>query len=212
MMKFEKIFRISWVLVGLVSVFLVFMDHLPQTGGDGRPFMLFFTSWSVFVSYFAVIFSLLREEPSAKVVSLRFSAAIMSTTTFLISAFVIPEKIWTAGFWTFSSLFKHFLFPILTVSDFLIFTRRGAAKPFHPFLAVVLPVIYWLCVIPRFLLARRSFGGKIPEELQQNYYPYAFTNIDGGMSLSVLLLILFSILIFLVALGFFFRFLLNRKR
>ena len=209
-------FRILWFLAALVSTVCTFTDHLKALGGDGRPVALFFTSWSVWISFAAATASLAFEIlQKAKGVQnakasdqgvlhslLNFCAAMMMIATFLIAAFVLPEKIWTAAYWKFGSAFKHFVLPIFTIGDEILFP--GKRKIFFPFLGMVIPISWCFVIIPRAVSARASFGGSIPQDLWSQYYPYGFTNLDNGHSLKGLCLLFSAIGIGLAVFGFLF--------
>lgn len=133
---------------------------------------------------------------------LNFCAAMMMVATFLIAAFVLPEKIWTAAYWKFGSAFKHFVLPIFTIGDEILFP--GKRKIFFPFLGMVIPISWCFVIIPRAVSARASFGGSIPQDLWSQYYPYGFTNLDNGHSLKGLCLLFSAIGIGLILFGFLF--------
>lgn len=209
-------FRILWFLAALVSFAFTFIDHVKSLGGDGRPVALFFTSWSAWISFAAATASLAFEIlQKAKGVQnakasdqtvlhslLNFCAAIMMTATFLIAAFVLPDKIWTANYWTFGSTFKHFILPIFTIADEILFP--GKHKKNFPLLGMVIPISWCFIIMRRALSARAFFGGAIPQDLWSQYYPYGFTNLDNGRSLKGLCLLFLGIGIGLAVFGFLF--------
>ncbi len=135
----------------------------------------------------------------------------MIVATFIVSAFVLPDKIWMRGYWTAGSIFKHFLLPILTVVDALCCTPRGSYRPWQPFAALLAPLCYWVCVIVRFVRFRSASGGSIPQALWDSYYPYGFTNLDQGVSLGGLCGLLGGILVGLILCGYLVLLLRRRK-
>lgn len=177
---------------------------------------LFFTSWSVWISCAAAALSLAfefckKENGAKNFVSLEqgvlhsllnFCAAIMMIATFIVAAFVLPDKIWTGAYWEFESAAKHFVLPLLTISDEILFP--GRYKKTFPLWGAALPIAYWFVIIVRNLSARSSFGGSIPQDLWSQYYPYGFTNLDNGHSLKGLCLLFSAIGIGLVLFGFLF--------
>ena len=199
-----------------MSTVCTFTDHLKALGGDGRPVALFFTSWSVWISCAAAALSLAFEifkkakgvqNPQASDQGvlhslLNFCAAMMMIATFLIAAFVLPEKIWTANYWTFGSTFKHFILPIFTIADEILFP--GKHKKNFPLLGMVIPISWCFIIMRRALSARAFFGGAIPHDLWSQYYPYGFTNLDNGHSLKGLCLLFSAIGIGLILFGFLF--------
>lgn len=207
----ECLFKCFYVVIGITATVISFtMPNLTGKGEVRSPFM-FYTNWSVWfvlitacLSFAVSIFWLCEKKNISNQIieCLRFASLIMIIATFIISAFVLPDKIWKAGYWTVPSIFKHFLLPILTVIDYALYTRRGSLKLYFPFTALIVPLIYWNIIIARFLIKRGSLGGRIPEESWPFYYPYGFTNIDNGKSLGFLIGLLSGILVGLVAIGY----------
>lgn len=209
--KTKLIERILWTAIGLIATILTFTDHITFFNGDGKPVALFFTTWSVWLATVAAISSLIStikddDKTPDCVLLLKFCATIMIIATFIVAGFVLPDKIWKASYWTFGGTFKHFLLPIITIADTILFDEKNKYKVFYPFAGVVIPLIYWAILITRFCLARKGLGGSIPENLWGAYYPYGFTNIDNGHSLAGLIKMLAGILVGLIAIGFGFFF------
>ena len=207
----KLVIRCIWCAIALVATICTLTDHISFLGGDCRPFPMFFTSWSVWIAALAAVSALVStikkdEKTPQWVILVKFCAIIMMIATFVISAFVLPDKIWKASYWTLGSVFKHFLLPIITVADTVMYDEKGSYKVYYPFAALVVPLIYWTAVIGRFCAARGSNGGAIPANLWDQYYPYGFTNIDNGHSLFGLIRLLAIILVALVAIGYVFYF------
>ncbi len=187
-----------------------------------KPVMLYFTNWSVwfaaamtFLTYAGTIMS--KAKGNEKILDnkafrlLKFCAEVMIFATFVVSAFVLPEKIWTAGFWAPGSTFKHFLLPVLYIGDGILCDKRNSYKIHYIFASLAAPVIYWTAVIARFLSYRSSLGGAIPEDQWDKYYPYGFTNIDNGHTLTFLIALLAGIAVGLMITGLV-LYLLNKKK
>lgn len=209
--KAKLIIRCIWLAFALIATVFTLTDHVGFLGGDSKPFTLFFTSWSVWLATLAAGSALVstlnkKERTPQWVLLVKFCAIIMMIATFVISAFVLPDKIWKASYWTWGSTFKHFLLPLITVADTAIYDEKGSYKIYYPFASLVVPLIYWTAVIGRFCTARTAAGGTIPESLWDAYYPYGFTNIDNGHSLTGLIRLLAIILVALVAIGYGFYF------
>ena len=211
--KAQLIYRTFWLLVAIVATVTSFTDHLAATG-DGRPVMLFFTTWSTWlaalVAVAVFIDTVLHAVRGAKqgynraMPVIKFSANIVIIATFIVSAFVLPDKIWMAGYWNVGSIFKHFLLPILTVLDCVLFDPKNHIRISYPFLGVILPLLYWIVVVARIVIYRNACGGAIPEADWNAYYPYGFTNFDNGHTLTGLCGLLAGIMVGLIAIGFLF--------
>lgn len=208
--SFKKIFRICWLIIATVATILTFTDHLSVFNGDGHPVVLYFTTWSVWFAFAASIVSIACSDKHWSIV-LKFCAIILMIATFVVSAFVLPEKIWTGSYWTLGGTFKHFLLPIITVADTCLFDEKNY-KVWFPFAGVTFPVIYWTVVICRAVMFKNANGGMIPVAIQGDYYPYGFTNLDAGHSLGGLIRLLIIIGVSLIAVGYIFYFFKREKK
>ncbi len=208
----QLIFRSVLLIIAIISLITSFtIRNIASDGGAISPF-LFYTHWSCFLAELTIGASFLstllqfikgkREGNNTYLPLLKFCSNIMIIATFIVAAFVLPNKIWMAGYWNFSSIFHHFLMPILVVLDSALFDRKRTYRLSYPFLGVILPLIYWIVVITRFTIKRNSCGGNIPTDLWDYYYPYGFTNMDKTSSYGFLIGLLAGILVGLIAIGF----------
>ncbi len=198
---FSLAFRIILFVVCLLGVINTLQVRLPALGGDGKPLFLHFTTWTAWLCCLSVLVGLvfniialagkknLLDSSVYRVVKL--CADSMAIVTFIIAAFVLPEKIWTAEYWTYGWIIKHFLIPVLTVLE-TVFFFKSTIKWWEPLLASLPMLLYGSYMIPHVLICRAQHGGHIPEELWGNFYPYGFTNIDknGGSPILFFALIL----------------------
>ena len=208
----QLIFRSVLLVIAIISLVLSFTNmNVASDGGKISPF-LFYTHWSCFLAELTVGASFLstllqfvkgkREGNNTYLPLLKFCSNIMIIATFVVAGFVLPDKIWTAGYWTFSGAIHHFVLPILVVLDSALFDRKRTYRLSYPFLGVVLPLIYWIILIARFSIKRSSCGGAITEGIWDYYYPYGFTNVDKSSSYGFLIGLLAGILVALIAIGF----------
>lgn len=208
----QLIFRSVLSVIAIISLITSFTILNTASDGGGISPFLYYTHWSNFLAEFVIFASLIstitqftkgkKEGNNTYLPLLKYCSNIMIIATFVVAAFVLPDKIWTSGYWTLSSVFHHFLMPILVVLDSILFDRKRTYRISYPFLGVILPLIYWIVVITRFSIKRNMEGGKIPENLWDYYYPYGFTNIDKSSSYLFLISLLAGILIALIAIGF----------
>lgn len=212
----QLIFRSVLLVIAIVSLITSFtILNTASDGGSISPF-LYYTHWSCFLAELTIGASFIstlvqfikgkREGNNTYLPLLKFCSNIMIIATFVVAAFVLPDKIWTSGYWNFSSIVHHFLMPILVVLDSALFDRKRTYRISYPFLGVVLPLLYWIVVIARFSIKRNMEGGKIPEKLWDYYYPYGFTNVDNTSSYVFLISLLAGILVALIAIGFVYYF------
>lgn len=205
-------FRLIWTVICIAAVVFTFTDHVTACGGDGKPTALFFTTWTVWLCALSAILNLTaavisektgKEQQSVFLLGfIKFSADIMAIATFIVAAFVLPEKLWTAEYWEVGKVFKHFLLPVLTIIDELFVENRLIYSIATPFYGIITSLTYWVIVVCRALSFRSSQGGSIPEELYGNYYPYGFTNFDTGHTVKGLCIMLSGILAGLILMGF----------
>lgn len=98
----KLIFRLLWFLVALVATISSFTDRIVDFGGDGKPFALFFTAWSVWLAFVVAIWAFVLTVKSLKenkiFFVIKFAADIMIIATFIVSAFVLPDKIWMKSY------------------------------------------------------------------------------------------------------------------
>ncbi|MCR4562663.1 MAG: hypothetical protein K5694_05630 [Bacilli bacterium] len=178
------------------------------TGGNITPF-IYFTNWSVWLVLVAAVIGFIyalrnklgkSEGVPSWVEAVRLAAFIMILATFIISAFVLPAKIWMKEYWTLASTFKHFLLPVVFIFDAIVLSRKQTVKWTFPLFAVIPPLIYWIIIIARFMIKRG--GNPLPQAIWADYYPYGFTNIDNGHSLGGLIGLLGGILVGLLIVGY----------
>lgn len=210
----QLVFRGIGAIISITAIVLSFLGK--------QPILLFYTNWSVWFAGIMLLIAcvgtlLAKVKKDERLLDnniykmLKFASVIMIFATFVISAFVLPEKIWTAGYWTLGSIFKHFLLPIIAVLDAVLLDKKASYKLYYSFTALVAPLLYWIVVIARFLIHRAIIGGPIPETDWWLYYPYGFTNIDKSASLGGLIGLLSGILVALIGIGIG-LFFLNRGR
>ena len=179
--KFKLYYRISLVLIAVVSVLFTIVDR-------GRRTLIYYTTWSVWFSSLTSFCALTRtiygKEEDRAYELLKFCSTVMITATFVMSCFSLPDKIWERAWWTAGSTFKHFLLPVAVIFDQIAFTKKGSYKKFYPIASMLAPFAYWTAVLSRIFIARAYYGGAIPLYKAYDYYPYPFLYLDGGVSVA----------------------------
>lgn len=212
--KARLIYRIFLSLIAIGSFVYTFLGF--------KPIMLYFTNWSawyaiimVFLTLAGTIKSYISKDDSLLDNGIfkmfKFGAEIMIFATFVVSAFVLPDKIWTSGFWAPGSTFKHFLLPVFYILDGILCDKRNSYKIYYALTSLVIPIMYWVILVLRFLDHRKACGGAIPEDQWRRYYPYGFCNIDDGHTLTFLICLLAGIAAALTVTGVV-LYVLNRKK
>lgn len=205
------IYRALLAVVCITATVLTFTDRMVSLGGDGRPFALFFTAWTVWIATIVSVLTLIdtyfvlngkKAKYNDILLLFKLTANLMAIATFIVAAFVLPDKIWTSAYWELGSIFKHFLLPILTVVDSVLFNPRNTMKVYYPVASMIIPLIYWVLIMGRAVGFQKKSGGMIPAELWDAYYPYGFTNLDNGHTLGGLIGMLAGILAGLLIIGY----------
>ncbi len=97
-----------------------------------------------------------------------------------------------------NDLFVHYIVPIMTLLDYLIFDPKGKMKWYSPLFNLIRPLDYVL-----YLLIYNLLGGRFTFGSSTSTYPYFFLDIDrfgflGVLQWSVLILLLYLVLGFLL--------------
>ncbi|MCC8154344.1 MAG: Pr6Pr family membrane protein [Tannerellaceae bacterium] len=136
-------------------------------------------------------------KPGSHLCPPRFKGAVVFaiTVTGLIFYFVLRPAMFSMGNTAYvnsmANTLVHYVVPLMTVFDWLLFDPKGQFKKFDPFLWLLIPYAYFL-----FTIIRAQTGGEILSTGSR--YPYAFINIDQlGMG-KVLVNVAGLILIFLI--------------
>lgn len=93
-----------------------------------------------------------------------------------------------------SNLIVHYIIPIMTVLDWLLFDKKGRFKRSDPFIWMILPYLYFI-----FILLRAPFFGNIGNTSSR--YPYNFIDVDALGAGTVAVTVVVITLIF-IALGY----------
>lgn len=197
-------------LAGTIYKFVV--PNLADDGGVISP-ALYYTYWSTWFATAVAIVALISSiyhfvkkdgKNGTWIPVLKFCSTIFIIATFVVAAFVLPDKIWMASYWSVSGTLVHFLLPILTVLDTILFQPKRSIRVSYPFYGVIPALLYWVILIIVIEVNRSNYGGSIPEAKWDYYYPYGFTNFDNGATLGGLIGLLAGIAVGLILIGFLF--------
>ncbi|MCD8178044.1 MAG: Pr6Pr family membrane protein [Tannerellaceae bacterium] len=150
-----------------------------------------------FICSFCWNLGTLRTENKIETFAPRFKGAVMFaiTVTGLIFHFVLRPHLFTMGNAEYANSMAntlvHYVVPLMTVADWLLFDPKGRFKKFDPFLWLLIPYAYFL-----FAIIRAHIGGEILSTGSR--YPYAFINIDQLGLQQVLLNVAGLTLVFLI--------------
>jgi len=209
----QVIYRAVWAIVGIIATVFTFTDHVSvEHGGDGISSALFFTSWSVWLATVVAIVVFVttlikfikgeREGYNTAIPCVKFAANIMIIATFIVGGIVLKQFFDKPG-----SVFKHFLLPIVTVVDCVLFDQKNKFRIAYPFTGVIIPLLYWIIVLARLAIAEGA--GKVTALNVMYYCPYGFTRVGNITGLEYkgwggLIGMLAGILVGLIIIGFIF--------
>lgn len=207
--------RILLCLIAASATIATFTDHLVYTNGDGRPITLFFTAWSVWfitIVAFTNLFITLRHKSERSIFLLIwFCAIVMIFTAFMVTlvTYVIDDR--SIDYWSLGSIFKHILLPVATLIDGYFFFPVNSVKKYYPLAGPVPGIIYWAVILVRAVNHHQTIGEAIPRDEWTYYYPYDFVNYDVNGNFSTIILLLLSVAVITVLLGYLVRFI-NKKK
>ncbi|WP_297246923.1 Pr6Pr family membrane protein [uncultured Brachyspira sp.] len=126
----------------------------------------------------------------------RFKGAVTTsiTLTFLIYHFLLsPTAEDYKGVFYIRNIILHYIVPIMTIFDYIIFDKKGFYKIVDPLIWLIIPIIYFT-----FMLIRAKVGSPFSNG---SYYPYFIVDIDQ-YGLKTVLRNIFFIALFFVFLGY----------
>lgn len=116
------------------------------------------------------------------------------TVTGLVYHFMLAGKFEMQGTLLISNILLHYVVPLMTVLDWILFDRKGYYNRYSPFLWLIAPLAYFLYVIVR--VAGGAFLGPYGSK-----YPYYFMDIDV-LGFGTVMLINLAMAVFFVILGY----------
>lgn len=137
----------------------------------------------------AAVFSARRRDTLLPV----FKGAVVMgiTVTGLVYHIMLAGSFQMQGTMAISNLLLHYVVPVMSVSDWVLFDKKGRYTWRSPYLWVILPNAYFLHAVIRVALgANLGYGG--------NRYPYPFINIDALGWRSVMLNVVIMNLAFML--------------
>lgn len=197
--KISIIYKVILCIVGIFSLVAVtgFID-----GSTDLRILGMFTTLSnlLCVIYFSVdIFYLLIHYKSKAIVEwnplLKGIVTMAITLTFLVAQFILKMTFSFDSFYNASFLGLHYIVPIMTVFDWILFDKKGYTKLYSPIIWSIFPILYmticYICVY---------FGINIGVS-SDSRYPYPFMDIDK-FGISTVILYDFLMAIIYVSTGY----------
>lgn len=202
---FRQVYRTIYILVGLLGILIISGIF---SGTFNLKIFIYYTVISniLCIVYFCLL--LISESVNKRKASclkrwlsylhLRYNITVAITLTFLIYHFVLrgtwTEMENTSSIYYLSNCILHYIIPILTISDFLLFNKTNSIlKWYIPFIGLIIPSFYLF-----FILIRASLIAYMILPIS-NPYPYPildFTILSiNEACFNVIQLVIFTITI-----------------
>lgn len=197
--KLSIAFKIIICLIGLFSIITnigLFTNTI-----NYKLFTMFTTLSNIFCVFyflFDVIYLIKNYNDDSKIVwcsTIKGIVTMSITVTFLVALFILKMKVSFTSFQSASFLGLHFIIPIMSILDWLLFDQKGLIHKSSPFIWLILPYMYFF-----FAIISVQFGFSFGMD-GTSKYPYPFLDIDA-LGLSKVILIIIILTIFFLILGF----------
>lgn len=195
--KISIIYKLILIIFGIFSLICTtgFLDNQINL----KIFQMFTTISNILcVVYFIIDFIYLLKNKRTFMPLLKGMITMSITVTFLVAHFMLKMSFSFNSFSGFSLLGLHYILPIMTIIDFILFDEKGLIKKNYPFIWIIIPYIYFLVAI---LYAKVGNG----LGMGNSKYPYPFIDIDKlGLSKVIVTIIIMTIGFILI--GYFYYF------
>ena len=190
---FSIIYKIVIIIIRAFAVFNGFFYDNFQLDIETAYYFTYQSNILVIVYFILDIFNIIKKKETFYP---RFKGAVtMSiTVTFLVYHFLLsPTSGKLEGIDYIRNIILHYIVPIMTIFDYIIFDKKGIYKIIDPILWLIIPILYFV-----FVLIRARVGSPFSDG---SYYPYFFVDIDK-YGLKTVLRNIFFIALFFVFLGY----------
>lgn len=198
MNKLQKNIYFAIIIIGVIGLSSIFPNGFYR--------LRFYTYLSnVLVIGFYTFLVLRNATLTSTLKKIKTGITLAITLTFLVYNILLLPKTTPEQFWHYRNFTLHYLVPILTIVDWIIFDKKTNYSLIEPIKWTVFPIIY--CIFA--LITGAIFKIPIPNE-KESPYPYFFLNGEKiGWHLVLLYIVLISLLY--IVLGYVMRFLKNKK-
>ncbi|WP_300367005.1 Pr6Pr family membrane protein [Brachyspira sp.] len=189
----KKINIIYKMIIVFIGIFAVINGFFPKNFKFDLETIYYFTYQSnilVIVYFILDIINIIKKDETFHP---RFKGAVtMSiTVTFLVYHFLLsPTATKYEGLEYMRNIIVHYILPIMTIFDYIIFDVKGIYKIMDPLLWMLIPIVYFA-----FILIKARIGEPFSNG---SYYPYFFVDIDKYGLKIVLRNVLFITLFFAI--------------
>ena len=193
MSNFSIIYKIIITIIGIFAVLNGFFYDNFQLDIETAYYFTYQSNILVIVYFILDIFNIIKKKETFYP---RFKGAVtMSiTVTFLVYHFLLSTTSGKLeGIDYIRNIILHYIVPIMTIFDYIIFDKKGIYKIIDPILWLIIPILYFV-----FVLIRARVGSPFSDG---SYYPYFFVDIDK-YGLKIVLRNVFFITLFFAVLGY----------
>lgn len=146
------------------------------------------------VYFLPAVFYTLKNTEKTMMPQLKGALVMCITVTGMVYHFMLAGKFEMQGTLLVSNMLLHYVVPIMTVLDWILFDHKGNYKRFSPFLWLIAPLVYFIYVVVR--VAGGALLGPYGAK-----YPYYFMDIDA-LGLGTVMLINLVMAVFFLILGY----------
>jgi hypothetical protein len=182
----SKLFSIVWKVVLLVVGAWGLLDGSGILAGaykDGFPHMFTNISNLFAWGYFACAVTWLiirRDDPKAVTFAppAKYTATISLLVTMLIGHFMLQDALWEGGQLVMHLVVLHYVVPIMTLLDWLLFDEKGKMPAWGPLAWLSLVLVYLAFVMVAVGVFGVYMGGGVTADIS----PYPYTFLDPAIS------------------------------
>lgn len=191
--NFSIIYKIIIVVIGTFAVLHGFFYDNFKFDIETAYYFTYQSNILVIVYFILDIINLIKKKETFYP-RFKGSVTMAITVTFLVYHFLLsPTADKYEGLAYLRNLIVHYILPIMTIFDYIIFDKKGIYKIIDPLLWLLLPIIYFA-----FAVIRARVGSPFSDG---SYYPYFFIDIDK-YGLKTVLRNSFFIVLFFAFLGY----------
>ncbi|PTY40730.1 Pr6Pr family membrane protein [Brachyspira hampsonii] len=188
--NFSIIYKTIIIIIGIFAVFHGFFYDNLKLDIETAYYFTYQSNILVIVYFILDILNIIKKKETFYP---RFKGAVtMSiTVTFLVYHFLLsPTADKYIGFAYIRNVIVHYIVPVMTIFDYIIFDKKGIYKVIDPILWLIIPILYFM-----FILIRARVGSPFSDG---SYYPYFFIDIDKYGFKTVLRNVFFITLFFAI--------------
>ena len=184
------------IIISVIGIFAVINGFFTTNLKFDIETIYYFTYQSnilVIIYFFLDIINIIKKNETFYP-RLKGAVTMSITVTFLIYHFLLsPTAEKYEGLEYIRNIILHYIVPIMTILDYIIFDKKGIYKIIDPLLWLLIPFLYFAFILIRARLGEPFFFFF--------YYPYFFVDIDK-YGLKIVLRNVFFITIFFTILGY----------